>query len=352
MDRHFLPALFLASLVAFIWVIHVFLIPIVLALVFVTLFYPFYLRLLKRFRGKRWAGALACCLILLAGLLGSLLFVANMAVVQALEVSHDVLPRIQASIERGDRGIIGKIKKLPAMRWMQAYRIDWRSSFEEGLKASGAAVVGLVNALSRLTLTFFLDLFVMFFVMFFLFRDADFFLAKLKKLIPLDARYTDRILRRFATVSRSAVRVTLVIGIIQGSLGALTLLAFGVPAWFLWGVVIMVLAVLPVVGSWTVLVPAGMIEIMSGRIWQGIAIIFMGTVVIALIDDILRPRLVGRGTGIHDLLIFVSTLGGIAVFGFSGFIIGPVIAAIFATVADIYSGELLKKDNNASRVAL
>jgi predicted PurR-regulated permease PerM len=98
----------------------------------------------------------------------------------------------------------------------------------------------------------------------------------------------------------------------------------------------LVLAVIPFAGTGVVLIPTGLIKILSGEVWQGITIICISVFFISLIDNFLRPRLVGRDTGLHDLMVFFSTLGGISVFGPAGFIIGPLIAAIFLTILDMY----------------
>lgn len=99
------------------------------------------------------------------------------------------------------------------------------------------------------------------------------------------------------------------------------------------------LSVIPMVGAWMVLVPAGIVQIVLGNSWQGIGIILVSTVIISNVDNLIRPRLVGRGAKMHDLMIFFSTLGGIGVFGIKGFIVGPAIAALFLTVLDIYGEE-------------
>jgi predicted PurR-regulated permease PerM len=131
----------------------------------------------------------------------------------------------------------------------------------------------------------------------------------------------------------------LIIGIVQGSLGALALLIFGIKSWILWGFIMIVLSIIPVVGPWIVLIPAGLIQIFLGNIWQGIGIIIFSVIVVSNIDNFLRPRLVGQGAKLHDLVVFFSSLGGIAVFGVMGFIVGPVIASLFVSVLDIYSAE-------------
>jgi predicted PurR-regulated permease PerM len=119
----------------------------------------------------------------------------------------------------------------------------------------------------------------------------------------------------------------------------MTLLVFGTKAWLMWGFIMIILATMPFIGTWVVLVPAGIIQIFMDNTWQGCTMIFMGLIVIGNIDNFLRPRIVGRGAKLHDLVVFFSSLGGIAVFGVMGFIVGPVIASLFISVLDIYGME-------------
>ena len=129
----------------------------------------------------------------------------------------------------------------------------------------------------------------------------------------------------------------MLIALIQGFLAGLTLWIFGVDSAILWGVVAILFSIVPMVGAWLVLYPAALIQLISGHVWQGVGIILVTTLFISHVDNLLRPRLVGQEAGMHDLMVFFSTLGGIGLFGAVGFIVGPVIAAHFLSVLDIYS---------------
>jgi predicted PurR-regulated permease PerM len=132
---------------------------------------------------------------------------------------------------------------------------------------------------------------------------------------------------------------TVVIGVTQGTLGALLLLFCGIKSWLMWGFVMIILAIIPLLGAWVVLIPTGIFQIILGNVAPGIVILAVSLLGISSIDNLIRPRLVGQGAKLHDLVIFFSSLGGIAVFGIMGFIVGPVIAALFVAVLDIYSKE-------------
>jgi predicted PurR-regulated permease PerM len=225
------------------------------------------------------------------------------------------------------------------MRWARIAKIDWDASLQEAMKKAATVVTNVVNKTSASIVGLLLNLLITLFAMFYLFIDGEAFVHKLKHLIPLRHEYKELIFSRFLQVSRATVKATLVIGLVQGTLGGLTLLIFGIKTWLLWGFVMVILSLLPVVGAWSVLVPAAIIQIILGNIWQGIGILVISTVFIANVDSFIRPRLVGHEAKMHDLVVFVSSIGGIYAFGVMGFIVGPVIAAAFVSIIDIYNTE-------------
>jgi predicted PurR-regulated permease PerM len=175
--------------------------------------------------------------------------------------------------------------------------------------------------------------------MFFFFRDGPELLTKLKYLSPLADDYLDELIRRFLTVSRSTIKGTLLVALIKGTLGGLSLWAFGIQAPVLWGVVMVFLSILPIVGPWLVMYPAALILLFGGHIGQGIALFLIAIFVVGLVDNVLQPTLIGRDAGMPELMVFFSTVGGIGLFGVTGFIVGPVIAALFLTLLEIYGKE-------------
>jgi predicted PurR-regulated permease PerM len=176
--------------------------------------------------------------------------------------------------------------------------------------------------------------------MFYLFMDGERIIKKFRQLLPMHTEYQDMIITRFLLVSRATVKGTLLISFVQGCLGAIILLVFGVKSWLLWGVVMIALGLIPMMGTWPVLIPAGVIQMVTGHMWHGIIIIALNFGVVSTIDNVLRPRLVGKSARLHDLLIFFSTIGGLAMFGPIGVITGPVIMAFFVSITEIYTMEL------------
>lgn len=200
-------------------------------------------------------------------------------------------------------------------------------------------LVGLLLILAAVFFHMIHFFFITFFAMFYFFRDGESIVNRLKFLSPLDERYEDQIINRFLSVSRATIKGTLVLAIIKGAMGGITFWIFGVPSPVLWGVIMVLLSIIPLVGGWLVMYPAGIILIVTGDVWQGIAIILIAAIPIGNIDNFLMPKLVGRDTGMHELMVFISTIGGLSVFGIMGFVIGPIIAAMFLTILDVYSVE-------------
>lgn len=180
-------------------------------------------------------------------------------------------------------------------------------------------------------------LFVMFLSLFYFFIDGKKIVKKLIYLSPLSDTHERMLIEKFVSISRATLKGTIVIGIIQGAIGGITFLATGTSSPFLLAFLMILFSVIPLVGAFIVWLPAGIIMLALGNVWQGIVILTVGTFIISTIDNLLRPKLVGHDTQMYPLLVFFSTVGGIILFGISGFILGPVIMAFFLTLWEIYA---------------
>ena len=148
-----------------------------------------------------------------------------------------------------------------------------------------------------------------------------------------------RLFHKFAEVCRATVKGSLVVALVQGTIGGVALWVLGIQGAILWGTLMVILSLLPAVGSALVWAPAAAWLLMTGAWIKGIILILVGVFLIGLIDNILRPLLVGRDTKMPDYLILISTLGGISLFGLSGFVMGPVLAALFLVIWQIFMEE-------------
>ena len=186
----------------------------------------------------------------------------------------------------------------------------------------------------------------MLYLLFFFLRDGPRMVEALVRALPLGDQRERHLLGRFAEVSRATIKGTLVVGIVQGAIGGIAFAVLGIGAPVLWGVVMALLSILPVVGTALVWLPTAIILIVNGQIFGGVALILVGVFAIGLIDNLLRPILVGRDTRLPDYLILLATLGGLAGFGLAGIIIGPIIAAFFISV-----WHMAEQEFNADAVA-
>ncbi|HEY7672547.1 MAG TPA: AI-2E family transporter [Gammaproteobacteria bacterium] len=194
------------------------------------------------------------------------------------------------------------------------------------LIASRALAIGQDTL--RITVYFFLMLYLLFFFL----RDGERMLDAAMHALPLGDARERLLLGRFAEVSRATLKGTLVVAVVQGTIGGIAFSALGIGSPVLWGVAMAVLSILPVVGSALIWFPAAVVLILSDRLIAGVALIIVGALVMGVVDNLLRPVLVGRDTRMPDYLILLSTLGGLAAFGLAGVVIGPIIAAFFLAV--------------------
>lgn len=337
LSRYFFVAVLLGTTLLFFFMVRSFLVPVLLATVFCTLFYPFYQRVVRLFRGRRSLAAIACCVLLFLGLVLPIYAVADLVVREAISFYDTAERQVRVAIEQGDAGPLGWFKRLPFVAELGLDQLDWRSALQNIGTSAGTFIAGLIRNTSAQTIQVLVVLFITLFTMFYFFRDGEDLWRRLKYLIPMEEHYEDAIAQRFAAVSRATIKGTLLIAIVQGTLAGLVLWICGVGSPILWGVVATLFSIIPLVGAWMVLYPAAAIQLLTGHLWEGIVILVVTMVVIVNVDNLLRPRLVGQEAGLHDLMVFFSTLGGIGLFGAVGFIVGPVVAALFLAVLDIYS---------------
>lgn len=199
----------------------------------------------------------------------------------------------------------------------------------KALGNSGHALTTRVVGIGQVTMDFIIAFFVMLYLLFFLFRDGERLSQSVARAIPLHAQHTRRLLTQFATVVRATVKGNITVALVQGALGALAFWFLGLEGAVLWGAVMALLSLLPAVGAAMVWGPVALYYFFTGELIKGVGLVIWGAVVIGLVDNFLRPVLVGKDTRMPDYLVLVATLGGIVVFGLNGFVIGPVIAAVF-----------------------
>ncbi len=219
---------------------------------------------------------------------------------------------------------------------VQLIQSQWDNYAASAAKSLSSAVFSNVRALTSNSLRFVFLSFLMLYSLFYFLRDGKRMLIRLMHLSPLGDTYENMLYQRFTSTARATLKSTVIIGGIQGLLGTLLFAATGVEGVLIWGIVMTILSIIPAIGSFVVWFPAGLFMLATGAVWQGLTILIVGSVVISNIDNLLRPPLIGKDTQMHPILVLFSTLGGLVLFGISGFVIGPVLMSLFLAVVSMY----------------
>jgi len=237
--------------------------------------------------------------------------------------------------------LLPEFNKFPHIRGMGVEQISASvgNAFEQAVRY----IAQQVPALTQNLLNLIVQVALAFYILFFLLRDGHQLIRKLISLIPIGDRIEIELFERFTSVAKATVKGGLIVAVIQGSIGGLLFWFVGIPAAFLWGMVMIILALLPI-GSALVWVPAAAILFLQGHTLKAVIVLTVGILAIGLIDNFLRPRLIGKDSKMSDYLVMVSTLGGLAWFSLTGFVLGPIIAALFVTC-----WEILGKDSQANK---
>lgn len=337
----FIVAITVIITILFLWMIKPFLLTLFLAMITAGLFDGTYRKLLSLFKGKKAiASGLTVLLVTLLFVVPLGLFV-TLVVEQATEISRDIVPQIQAELENDE----GKFE-LPDWIPFRDYLLKNQQEVVQKLnEASGKLGNMVVNGVANFTqgaFGMFLKLFVYLYSLFFFLIGSREIIDRIRKFVPIEEDDFDEMMKQGLSVTRATLKGALLIGVIQGSLVGLMFWFLGIPGAAFWGAISIVLSIIPSVGSGIVWTPAAIILFAQGKTTDAIILFLWGMVVVGLIDNFLRPRLVGRDAKMSDLMIFLSTLGGLGFFGVTGFILGPVLAGMLQTVWNIYEERLMK----------
>jgi predicted PurR-regulated permease PerM len=318
----------------FLWMIREFLLALLFAALLSGMLAPAYKKLLVRARGRKnvAAGIVVCLLIVLV--VGPLIGLAALASAQAVE-----LARAADQLRRGLTGgslVHRLVERFPSLSFLEQYREQVLARLGELGSEAGKMVVGLFTTAASETLSFFVVAFVLFYATFYFLVSGRSTLRKILYYSPLPQEDEERIVGRFLSVARATLKGTLVVGVVQGTLGGLGFWVAGLSGPVFWGVCMTALSVVPSVGTALVWIPGVLYLFAVGRTLAAILLLIWCALGVGSIDNFLRPALVGKDTELPDLLILLSTLGGIVLFGMVGFVVGPIVASLFVTVWEIY----------------
>lgn len=347
--RAFLLLLLIAVSLAFAWVTAPFSGAILWGVVATLLFDPLNQRLLRAMPERRNTTAS----ITLVVIVGVVIVPAILLSVALVREAGAVYARLRSGDIDLGRAFITAEAHLPdwARAWLQDIGLGdidgVRSKLGQGLANSFRTILAQTVNLGQGALSFFVALTVMLYLTFFLLRDGRGLATRVGQAIPLPPTQRDALIDRFVAVIRATIRGSLVIAILQGSIGGITFWLLGIPSALLWGMAMGVFSLFPALGTGLIWIPVTIYLLATGEIWQGVVLGLCGFFVIGTVDNIVRPILVGRDARMPDYLVLVSTMGGFELMGFNGFIVGPLIAGLFIVSWDIFSpaprGELIGK---------
>ena len=341
LDRNAFLILLVVLTILLAWVIWPFYGAVFWGSVLALMFEPLYRKLLARLRGRQNLAALAT--------LGVILFIvilplALVAVSLVQEVSG-LYQRVKTGEVNFGRYFDQIVSALPswASGLMDRLGLVDLAALQAKLAAAitqrGQEFAGRAMDIGSDALDLVVGFCIAMYLLFFLLRDGAGVARDIRAAIPLAPQAKALLLERFTTVIRATVKGNILVAAAQGALGGLAFWVLGVHAPMLWAVVMAFLSLLPAVGAALIWGPVALYLLATGQVWQGLGLIAFGVFVIGLIDNVLRPILVGKDTQLPDYVVLISTVGGLAVFGLNGFVIGPLIAAMFVSAWQLLAAE-------------
>ena len=320
---------------AFFWLIGPFILTVFWGAVMAVIFFPLYRRLRVTFHGRDSLAASLTTLLVVLFVIVPFALLTVALVNQAIS--------LYADIQSGDINAVVVLDyvdaNLPrvagALSDFGVSTTDLRESLNSAISEASQFMAGWAIGFGGSILNIIIQFTLVIYLLYFFLVDGWKIQRTLVHTIPMGDIRERALFNRFALVARATLKGTLIVAFVQGAIGGILFAILGIPAALLWGVAMMLLALLPVGGSAIVWVPAAIIMFIQGNITAGIIIVVVGSLIIGLVDNLLRPLLVGRDTQMPDYVVLISTLGGIAMFGLTGFVIGPTLAALFITVWDM-----------------
>lgn len=342
-NRAFLLLVVIITITLF-WMLRPFMLPLFWAVVLAVLFRGVYRGWLQLMRGWRNSAALVT-------LLTAVLIVIVPLALIGVALTNEVIGLYTRLAD-------GAVDVEAPLRWieeqaplvadqLQRFGIAPQNLTEWATQAAATVsqfVAQQAFALTQNAAQFAVMFFLMLYVLYFFIRDGDRLLELLVRALPLGDAREHRLFERFVLVARATVKGTLVVAAVQGGLGGVLFWIVGIQAPVLWAVVMAILALLPVVGTFLVWGPAAIYLFTVGQIGSAIFLVIGGAFVVGLVDNFLRPILIGRDARMPDWLVLVSTLGGLVKFGLTGFVAGPMLAAFFMVAWEIFGEEFSALD--------
>ncbi len=335
----FIGLLAFVSLV-FLIIIKEFAYPIFWAAVLAGVFYPVYKLINGKIKVPNLSTAITMMLIIII-IVVPFILISTLVIRESIEL-YTSFTHNGAQVKSNIIQAVEWVKQNPYTAQFNINENAIAEKFAELGQAISSFLLKSAKDITQNTIIFGIMFFVTFYTLFYFIRDGEKLLHKLMHLCPLGDEQEKLLYNKFTSTARATIKGSLIVGLIQGALGGIMFALVGIKGAVIWGILMVLVASIPALGSYFIWLPAAIVMLISGRTWAGIGMILFGSLVIGTIDNIIRPILVGKDSQMHPLLVLLSTLGGIVVFGVAGFIIGPVIASLMMAFWEMYDSHYKK----------
>lgn len=327
--------------IAFAWLLLPYYSAVLWGVILAVIFHPVQQKLMSLLNGRRNVAALISVLMCICLVIIPALLIFISLVQEGNFLYHRLITR-EFDLNNYISRIMGALPES-LEEWLVRLELgsfaEWRTRISSAALQASQVFAGRLVSFGQNTLQFFIGFGIMIYLLFFLFRDGAELGSRIRRAIPLSEEYTQQFLEKFTAVIRATVKGNIIIAIVQGTIGGVTFWLLDIEAALLWGVLMVFFSMLPAVGAALVWAPAALWFFISGQWGKGIILILVGAFVIGLIDNLLRPPLVGKGTRMPDYVVLISTIGGISLIGINGFVVGPMIAAMFIAAWSLLADE-------------
>jgi predicted PurR-regulated permease PerM len=332
-----------------------FLTAITWAVILAILFYPLHAWLLRRFDGRRTLAAVA-----VTGMITLLVIVPGVELVRFLTEEVILLVQSVGSLlnEDGKQEWLAKPWVRVLVGWWELiafrlldFNIDWKQLLVQGAQTSSKFLVDRVTGIAQNVLLFTVNFLIALITLFFLLRDGKEFVTRIQFLLPMDRDHQQRLFKNIVDAVLAVVHGSIVVGMVQGLLAGLAYYFLGVPFAVLWGVVTGFAGLLPVGGSTLVTIPATVYLFLQGGVVRAVILLIWSLGIVGTVDNVLKPLIIGNRLGLPVLFLFFGILGGLALFGALGIVLGPVIFALLRALLDLYSQEY-RQPETESKISL
>lgn len=341
-SKYFIFSLFIIAIYMVFLVIKPFIIAILTSIIVSYILYPLYKWISKKTKRKNLSAVIVTILIITL-IITPILFIANSLTREVMVVYTNSKQRIEeGNIIDTEPGSI--LWKLNSFLVNIAEKPQISSSLDSITNSIISSLSNFIFTIPKRILSFF----VMIFLIFFMLRDGELMVKKIKYLIPLKNHYQNKIVKRFGSVTRAVVYGHFITALIQGMVGVLGLYIFGIKSPLVWGGIMMVACMIPFIGAPVVWFPLGVLKLIEGlttnttsTTLRGIGLLVYGFFIVASIDNLIKPKIIGDKAKIHPTIILLGVLGGLTIFGVIGIVIGPLVLSLFLTFAEIYKTEII-----------